>query len=172
MNNTWSNFLTHLNCVIFSGFQTSWRFVLILLYCIMENFHEVNGIWRSESYRSVGQIGTVLLYARNVFIHNDVSLPVEPVNEIRQDTHRSAALNRRPQNDVYILQSTYNAADSSRGTNKKYIFIHNENHKSTTLSMGYKLSPRLRVERMFFSTLKFNYFATECISRSLFITSN
>lgn len=100
----------------------------------MENFREINGIRRSESYRSVCKIGTVLLYAGNVFIHDAVNLPAEPANEIRQDKHRSAAVNRRPQNDGYILQSTYNAADSSRGTNKKYLFIHNQNHTSTTLS--------------------------------------
>ena len=70
----------------------------------------------------------MLLYAGNVLIQNAVSLPAEPVKEIRQDKHRSAAVNRRPQNDVYILQSTYNAADCSRGTNKKYLFIHNQNH--------------------------------------------
>jgi hypothetical protein len=100
----------------------------------MENVHEINGIRRSESYRSVRKIGTVLLYAGNVFIHDSVSLPAEPVNEIRQEKPRRAAVNRKPQNDGYILQSTYKAADSSRSTKKKYLFIHNQNHTSTTLS--------------------------------------
>jgi len=121
----------------------------------MENFNEFNGILRSESCRSVRKIGTVFLYAGNVFtcIHDAVSLPAETLNEIRQDKHRSAAVNRRPQSDGYILQSTYNAADSRRGTNKKYLFIHNQNNTPTTLS---KISPCLRVERDFFNTLKFN----------------
>jgi hypothetical protein len=96
----------------------------------MENFHEVNGIRMSEYYRNVRKIGTVFLYTGNIFtcIHDAVSLPAEPLNEIRQDKHRSAAVNWRPQSDGNILQSTYNAADSSRGTNKKYSFIHNQNH--------------------------------------------
>lgn len=145
---------------------------MILLYCNMENVHEVNGTWRSEPYRSVRKTGTVFLDVGNVFIHEAVSLPPEPVNEIRQDKHRSAAVNRRPQNDGYILQSTYNAADSSRGTNKKYLCIQNKNHTSGTQSMGYKMSPCLELRRNLFSTLKFNSFATECIRRSFFITSN
>jgi hypothetical protein len=50
----------------------------------MENFHEVNGIRRSESYRNVRKIGTVFLYAGNVFIHDAVNLPAEPVNEMTE----------------------------------------------------------------------------------------
>jgi hypothetical protein len=46
----------------------------------MENVHDVNDIRKSESYRSVLKPGTVLLYAGNVFIHDAVNLPAEPVN--------------------------------------------------------------------------------------------
>jgi hypothetical protein len=88
----------------------------------MENVHDVNSIRKSESYGSVRKPGTVLLYAAIVFIHDAASLPAEPVNEIRQGKHRSTAVNRRPQSDGFILQSTYNSVDSSRGTNKNYLF--------------------------------------------------
>ena len=85
----------------------------------MENFHKGNGTRRSESYRSVRKIGTVLLYAGNVFIHDAVSLPAEPVNEIRQDKHSSAAVNRRPQHDGCMVQSTYESWNFNSGN---YLF--------------------------------------------------